>query len=200
MVWGPHNTNCRVFGSQCRIISILYENLDHWCKVYPESQALRGYILCPSWGFCQVRCWINESLFLFSDVRYQAAMDPATPLENFYLTEGNFKLTNISNKITKPSIIIEMSNFLWKKMHFSQETSYRIRKLNWNIWNLFCFSGKNVENYLILTVCLPFLCGYLIYYSPPVFVPPNHQNNSSFSPKILRHHPVSQPVLRWCLL
>ena len=32
-----------------------------------------------------------------------------------------------------------------------------------------------------MTVCLPFLCGYLIYYSPPVFVPPNNQNISSFS-------------------
>ena len=36
----------------------------------------------------QVGCWINETFFLFSDARYQAAMDPATPLENFYLTEG----------------------------------------------------------------------------------------------------------------
>ena len=29
-----------VFGSRCRIISILYENLDHWCKVLPGSPEL----------------------------------------------------------------------------------------------------------------------------------------------------------------
>ena len=62
---------------------------------------------------------INESLFLFSDALYQAAMDPATPQGSFSHTEGKILLSITTTKG------VEMSNYFYNRITASErrETS-----------------------------------------------------------------------------